>query len=83
MAFPKKALAGGALLSLLALPAFAVVVNPASSVNSPEKQASVNLSVAGVPVPTPRPELTADNSVEVQRNANGIRLVGPRFFPDH
>lgn len=42
---------------------------------------------AFVPVPTPRPSVIEEASmptaepVEIRRTAEGIRLVGPRFFP--
>ena len=42
-----------------------------------------------VPVPTPRPSLTEPTfvstaaPVEIRRTAEGIRMVGPRFFPEN
>lgn len=45
---------------------------------------------AFVPVPTPRPAAAAEETVlapqaalaEIRRTADGIRIVGPRFFPE-
>ncbi|MEF2074334.1 hypothetical protein [Consotaella aegiceratis] len=83
MAFSKKAVVGAVLASFVAFPALAVAVPGPNTTDNVQLQSDATpIELAAIPLPTPRP-VAMKATAEIRRTDDGIRMVGPRFFPDH